>query len=153
MLKTKQELALEAIRIANEVGVPAAIVCAIIEVSSHWNAATEEWNPTRWLLGQHPVDLGGDRTWLDMGTRWGLMQVLGQEAFEVGCDMDSMRTIDGSLRAGCKLLKKVLNQHKNKDRTLLVWFGHERKHLASRALAILPDYEKFVEAAPCVNGG
>lgn len=136
---------------AETIGVSPALVCAIIEVSSHWDASMMEWNPTRWLLGEHPVDVGGDDNWMIMGTRWGLMQVLGQEAFMTGWkDLESLP--DHSLEAGCKLLRRVLDDQKDWKDAIRVWFGAERKWMVPAVLAILPDYQRFVEAKSCVSG-
>lgn len=148
MLKTKQELALEAISMADKIGVPAALVCAIIEVSSHWDAGAMEWNPTAWLRTEHPVDVGGEDNWMIMGTRWGLMQVLGQEAFMTGSWRDVASLPDNSLEAGCRLLKHFLGNQKDEKSVLLIWFGAERKQLAVMANLMIPDYQKFVEARP-----
>lgn len=137
---------------AEQVGVPAALVCSIIEVSSHWDTSMMEWNPTRWLLTEHPVDVGGDDNWMIMGTRWGLMQVLGQEAFMTGW-RDLVTIPDHSLEAGCRLLKRFLDDyHGDYNKALITWFGAERQGLAGMAIAMLPDYQRFVEMKPCVNG-
>lgn len=152
MLKTKQELALEAIAMAETIGVPPALVCSIIEVSSHWDQSMMEWNPTPWLRTEHPVDVGGEDNWMILGTRWGLMQVLGQEAFMTGSWMHIESLPDNSLEAGCRLLRHTLDHQKDEKSALIIWFGAERKSLAGMALALLPDYQRFVEMKPCASG-
>lgn len=147
MLLTKQELAEKAIRAADHAEVPAELVCAIIEVASGWNAALTEWNPSTWLMNQHPIDVG-EGNWIAMGTRWGALQVRGQEAWMAGYKtLERLAETDANLEAGCMVLKKILGDER---KTLLTWFG-ERKSLANRALAILPQCKQFVEAKPCVS--
>jgi hypothetical protein len=146
MLLTKTELALKAIEAAEKVGVPAELVCAIIETSSAWNDALIEWNPTQWLLQQHPVDFGGERYWMALGTRYGAMQVLGQDAYMAGYkNLENLSDTDENLLAGCTVLKKIFGEERE---TLALWFGNERKELARKAMAVLPLCRRFVEARP-----
>lgn len=150
MLLTKPEVANKAITAAEKAGVPPELVCAIIEVSSGWDASMREWAPTRWLLDQHPVDFGGDLNWVALGFRWGAMQVSGQEAWQAGYkDLGSLREVDGSMEAGCLVLKKILSD--DLDKTVSLWFGRERRNLSQRTLAVLPQCKAFVEARPCVT--
>ena len=145
MLLTKQELAHRAIETAERIGVDPAMVCAIIETETSWDASKREWNPTRWLLGVAPIDVGGDVNWVIMGTRWGPMQVLGQQALEAGLkDLEKLRTTDGSIEGGCIVLKSL-------GSNLARWFGAERKLLAKKASFLLPIMEEFVKSRPCVN--
>jgi hypothetical protein len=149
MILTKQELAVKALDAAEKVGVDPAIVCAIIESASGWDASLIEWNPTPWLLQQHPVDFGGDRFWLALGTRYGAMQVLGQDAYHAGYKtLAKLGDTDENLLAGCIVLKGIQGDEKQ---ILALWFGQERRNLAAKALAILPQCRLFVEARPCVN--
>lgn len=147
MILTKQELALKAIAAAEQAGVAAGLVCAIIEVSSGWDAALTEWVPSSWLMAQHPVDLGGERDWIALGTRWGAMQVLGQDAWQAGYKtLERLAETDENLFAGAMVLKGLLPDER---KAILRWFGVERRGLAAKALAILPQCKQFVEARPC----
>jgi hypothetical protein len=149
MILTKQEIAIKALDAAEKVGVDPAMVCAIIESASGWDASLIEWNPTPWLMAQHPVDFGGDRFWLALGTRYGAMQVLGQDAYHAGYKtLAKLGDTDENLLAGCTVLKGIRGDEKH---TLAQWFGQERRNLAAKALAILPQCRLFVEARPCVN--
>lgn len=149
MLLTKQQLAHKAIEAAEKVGVPPELVCAIIEVSSEWDAALIQWNPDFWLISQHPLDVGLDK-WSAMGTRWGAMQVLGQHAWHAGYKtLERLGETEENLLAGCMFLKKILVEDERK--TLLSWFGMDGRHLANKALTILPQCKAFVEARPCVS--
>lgn len=145
---SKQELALKAIATALRVGVDPALVCTIIEVSSGWNAAMTEFCPTTWLRTIEPIDVGGMERWTAMGTRFGPMQILGQEAFLAGWkEVEKLQDLDANLEAGCEVLK-ALTSKKNEHHAVLLWFGQERKELARKALAMKPQFEKFVEARP-----
>lgn len=149
MIMTKQELAVKALDAAGKVGVSPEMVCAIIEVSSAWDASLTEWQPTSWLMVHHPVDLGGERNWVAMGTRWGAMQVLGQDAWMAGYKtLERLGDTGENLLAGCMALKNIVGDER---KTLALWFGAERRSLTSKALAILPQCRLFVEARPCVN--
>lgn len=84
--------------------------------------------------------------WTAMGFRWGLMQVLGQEAFQFGFkDLTRLQEVDGSLEAGCMVLKHF------GDNAIAKWFGAERRGLTKRAMLLLPYMKEFVENKPCVN--
>jgi soluble lytic murein transglycosylase-like protein len=145
LLRTKQELAHKAIEAAEKYGLDAALVCSIIELSSSWNAAKEEWNPTRWLLMTDPIDVGGIDRWQIMATRWGLMQISGQEALFHGYEeIEELADPMTSLEAGCHVLRAIGSSTEK-------WFGAERKGLAKGVLLILPQYKSFVESRPCVN--
>ena len=135
-----------AIDAAEKFGVPGELVCAIIEVSSGWNESLIEWAPSSWLMAQHPQDLGGEEKWIALGTRWGPLQVRGQEAWMAGYKtVERLAKTEENLLAGCLTLKTILTEER---KTLLLWFGNERKSLAHRAIAILPLCLKFIEAKP-----
>lgn len=82
-----------------------------------------------------------------MGTRWGLMQVLGHDAYHAGY-RGPFDTVEGALDAGCTVLAHLLAKHKDETKATLMWFG-ERRGLARRVLAVLPQMKEFVEAKPC----
>lgn len=146
MLLTKQELAFRALSAAEKIGVDPAMVVAIVEITSGWDASLIEWNPTPWLLQQHPVDFGGDRYWLALGTRYGAMQVLGQDAYHAGYKtLEKLHVTEENLLAGCMVLKGISGDERE---VLAKWFGNERRNLTLKSLAILPQCRLFVEAKP-----
>ena len=147
MVLTKPEIALKAIAAAERRNVPPGLVCAIIEISSGWDASLNEWHPAAWLLNQHPVDWGMER-WNALGTRWGPMQILGQDAHAAGYKtVEKLADLDESLDVGCMLLKGLLGP--DVKRTMILWFGAERKGLADKVLAVLPQFEQFIKERPC----
>ena len=141
-------MALKALAAAEKHGISPALVCSIVEVCSGWDASLTEWTPNRALLGEHPVDLGGEGNWVAMGTRWGLMQILGHDAYHAGY-RGPFDTVEGALDAGCLTLRQLLAKHEDETKATLMWFGTERKGLARRVLAVLPQMREFVEAKPC----
>lgn len=147
-MMTKQELALKAISIALRVGIDPALVCTIIEVSSGWAAAMTEFSPSAWLRTVEPTDIGGLWRWQAMGTRFGPMQVLGQTAFFFGWkEIEKLEDLSVNLEVGCKILKALLAEQKGNERNaILLWFGQERKEMARKALAMKPQFDRFVEA-------
>ena len=154
MIWTKQEIAHMAIDAAEKAGVPPALVCAIVEVSSQWNPSLRDWEPSRWLLGQHPLDFrGGEEEYLALGTRWGLMQLTGEQLrmYEwKGKFSAELGEPQGNLEAGCYILKKIIDS--GSKNVLTHYFGLERRRMADLAVKLIPTFEAFVAARPPVSG-
>lgn len=152
MLFTKQELAHLAIDTALAMGVPAELVCAIIEVSSGWNAALQEWQPEPWLLNSHPNDYpGGEQEFIALGTRWGVMQFLGSKAKAAKYQPISAALIEPqhNLAAGCLILKAIMQGPTSSLKTILMqWYGLERRGLVEPTLRLVPLFERFVRERP-----
>jgi hypothetical protein len=149
VLLTKQELALTLIEICERHGVDPALACAIVEVSSGWNAAKTEWHPSLWFLRQDTEDWGGFDRWRALGTRYGAMQVRGEEAWKAGYKkIDKLADTEQNLEAGVMVLKTLLP---GDEQALLLWFGAEGRSLAKDAFALLPQFRKFVQSKPEVS--
>jgi hypothetical protein len=152
MIWTKQEIAHMACDAAEKATVPAALVCAIIEVSSSWSVGIREWEPESWLLMNHPNDFpGGEQEYIALGTRWGLMQFHGARLK----NMNYPGKIDvalgepkHNLEVGCWILKQLGEKHKDARAILIQWYGFERRRMADLTLALLPRFEQFVAARP-----
>jgi hypothetical protein len=144
-----------AIDAAENAGVSPALVCAIIEVSSGWNAALSEWEPEPWLLTNHPLDFpGGETEYLALGTRWGLMQFRGSQAKQAGYKGKlSPQLVEPkyNLEAGCFILKTLMTKT-SLQAVLMAWYGLERRGLVGQTLALLPRFEEFVNARPVASG-
>lgn len=154
MIWTKPEIAHMAIDAAEKAGVPPAIVCAIVEVSSSWNPSISEWEPPQWLLANHPNDFrGGEQEYLALGTRWGLMQFMGWRLKDVGWkgpmgpELGEPQT---NLEAGCAILKSLIDS--GSKNVLIHWFGIERRRMADLTLKLLPTFERFVAERPQISG-
>lgn len=152
MLHTKQELAHFAIDAAIRRMVSPALVCAIIDVSSQWNAAMEEWEPESWILCNHPNDFpGGEEEYLCLGTRWGLMQFTGARLKLAGWKGPYSRELGepkSNLDAGCWLLNSMMKADQSAKTLLLNWFGLTRRPMANAVLMMLPGFERFVAERP-----
>jgi hypothetical protein len=152
VLFTKQEIAHLAIDAALNAGVSPALVCAIIEISSGWNAALQEWQPEPWLVNSHPNDYpGGETEWLALGTRWGLMQFLGSKAHAAKYNPITPELIEPrhNLAAGCLILKAIMGKGEWSVKTILVqWYGNDRRSLVEPTLRLLPTFERFVRERP-----
>ena len=140
MLLNKRELAAKAIKAAHLHRLDAALVCSIIQVASNWDATKTEWKPSRWLLLQHPLDIGGFDMYKILGTRWGLMQVSGEEAYKLKYPhLDKLSEAEHSLDAGCLVFK-----HMGESPSL--WFESDASR-AQISLALKPKYQQFTESA------
>jgi Transglycosylase SLT domain len=133
--------------------VPAPLVCAIIEVSSQWNAALQEWEPEPWLLHSHPFDFpGGETEYLALGTRWGLMQFMGSRLKQAGWKGPlSQQLVEPktNIEAGCCILHNCIGNGKANVRMVLnQWYGVERRGLVPATLGLLGTFERFVAERP-----
>jgi hypothetical protein len=149
----KQETAHLAIDTAIRERIPPALVCAIIEVSSQWNVALQEWEPEPWLVNSHPNDFpGGETEYLALGTRWGLMQFMGSRAKQSGYKGKlSWELLEPrqNIEAGCCILRNILGSRPDHPRSILMpWYGIERRAMVGPTLAVLPRMTEFVAARP-----
>ncbi len=144
-----------AIDVAEGMGVDAALVCAIIEVSSQWSVSLNSWEPEPWLLQIHPNDFkGGEPEYVAMGTRFGLMQFLGSKAKaggypKISADLGDPKT---NIEAGCTILKSIMGQGTPSLLAVLMnWYGFDKRRMAEYTIAVLPRFREFVAARPAAG--
>ena len=122
-------------------------------MSSQWNPSLREWEPSRWLLGNHPNDFrGGEEEYLALGTRWGLMQFTGEQLrmYEwKGKFSAELGEPQGNLEAGCFILKKIIDS--GSKNVLTHYFGLERRRVADLAVKLIPTFERFVLERPAIE--
>lgn len=153
MLYNKPELGHIAIDVANHWAIPPELVCAIIEVSSQWQVTIQEWEPEPWLLQQHPVDFpGGEREYLTLGTRWGLMQFMGSRLKQAGYKEEFSEQLlepKVNINAGCMILRNCIGDGKRTNTAVLTnWYGAARRRMVAPTEAYLPLFRQFVAERP-----
>ena len=107
-----------------------ALVCAVIEQESAWNPWAMRYEPAffaKYVANLYTNNKIAASEAYARGFSWGLMQVMGQVARELGCDATFLSALcdpEQGLAVGCKLLRKKLDAMDNDvTRGLLAWNG------------------------------
>lgn len=137
-----QPLIVLAKQVAGKVGIDPALVCAIVEQESAWNPWAVRYEPEFLARYVAPLFTNNKISATEAWTRsmsWGLMQVMGQVAREVGfsdrflaglCDPQT------NLAIGCKVfLEKVGKAQGDISKALLLWNGGADASYAAAVLA------------------
>jgi soluble lytic murein transglycosylase-like protein len=92
---------------AQKYGLEPALVCAVCEQESGWEPGQARFEPEFLRHYVNPLNLPLLEAF-DRATSWGLMQIMGQTAVELGCtgDLSALRTPDLGVTYGCKKLQK-----------------------------------------------
>jgi len=140
---------------AQEHGIDAALVCAVIEQESGWCpwATRYETNfMTRYIA---PLYVKGNMSATEAYTRamsWGLLQIMGEVAREEGFEGRFLSELCDpltGLERGCTHLKIILKKHPTDiGAALLAWNGGGNPEYASEVLARLPSYDGTQSAQP-----
>jgi soluble lytic murein transglycosylase-like protein len=124
-----------------------ALVCAVIEQESSWNPWAMRYEPfffAKYVAGLYTNNKITASEAYARGFSWGLMQVMGQTAREMGFDgafLSALCDPEQGLAIGCKLLRKKLNAMDNDiTRGLLAWNGGANPSYATQVLARRPHY-------------
>lgn len=119
-----------------------ALVCAIIEQESSWNPWAMRYEPAffaKYVAGLYTNNKITASEAYARGFSWGLMQVMGQVAREIGFDSTFLSALcdpEQGLAVGCKLLRKKLDAMAGDlTRGLLAWNGGANPAYASQVLA------------------
>lgn len=119
-----------------------ALVCAIIEQESSWNPWAMRYEPaffTKYVANLYTNNKVTASEAYARGFSWGLMQVMGQVAREIGFDgafLSALCDPEQGLATGCKLLRKKLDAMAGDvTRGLLAWNGGANPAYASQVLA------------------
>lgn len=110
----KEDLQRIAVAAALNAGLDPALVCAVCALESNWDQDAYRYEPAffhRYISAMKGL------TELEMADRaksWGLMQVMGQVAREMGFDNPDLSTLREPLNAvtyGCRKLKRCMDRH------------------------------------------
>ena len=119
-----------------------ALVCAVVEQESGWNPWAIRYEPLFFSKYVAPLYTNNKIAATEAyarGFSWGLMQVMGQVAREVGFDalfLSAMCDPEQGLVIGCKVLRKKLDAMAgDTTRGLLAWNGGGNPSYAAQVLA------------------
>ena len=115
---TKEELVTLAKAKAREHGLDPALFCALVETESNWDRWAARYEPgfkKRYIDPIESIDRFGATSYATerehRSTSWGLCQVMGQVAREMGCEVRSLTELcdpETGLEYGAKRLAKAL---------------------------------------------
>ena len=132
---------------ADAEGLDSALVCAVVEQESSWNPWAMRYEPlffAKYVAPLYTNNKVGATEAYARGFSWGLMQVMGQTAREMGLNSLHLSALcDPSigLVVGCKLLKKKLDAAGGELRkALLAWNGGANPDYPDEVLARLARY-------------
>ncbi|HEV7674401.1 MAG TPA: lytic transglycosylase domain-containing protein [Candidatus Angelobacter sp.] len=119
-----------------------ALVCAVVEQESNWAPWAIRYEPAFQKRYVEPLALGQTET-VARSISWGLMQLMGQSAREMGFNakMASLCDPDTGLDWGCRHLKAKLDAHGGDVRKgLLAWNGGGNAAYPDEVLAKMESY-------------
>ncbi len=119
-----------------------SLVCAIVEQESNWNPYAIRYEPLFFAKYVAPLytnnKIGATEAYA-RGISWGLMQVMGQVAREMGFDgtfLSAACDPEQGLAIGCKLLRKKIDaMDGDTTRGLLAWNGGGNPAYPAQVLA------------------
>ncbi|HZS70686.1 MAG TPA: lytic transglycosylase domain-containing protein [Candidatus Acidoferrum sp.] len=125
----------------------APLVCAIIEQESAWDPWAMRYEPAFFAKYVAPLYTNNKISASEAyarGFSWGLMQVMGQVAREMGFDAPFLSALcdpEHGLAVGCKLLRKKLDAMAGDlTRGLLAWNGGGNPQYPAQVLARRANY-------------
>lgn len=143
----------EAQEIARNAGFEPALVCAVVEQESSWNTLAIRYEPQFFARYVAPL-VGSDEmkppTETESRSRafsWGLMQILGQCAREMGFEglyLSELLQPQVGLKFGCKLLARELGRAGGDvERALQLWNGGANPNYAPAVMARMDKYREL----------
>jgi soluble lytic murein transglycosylase-like protein len=125
----------------------APLVCAVIEQESSWNPWAMRYEPAFFAKYVAPLYTSNKISASEAyarGFSWGLLQVMGQVAREMGFDAPFLSALcdpGHGLAVGCKLLRKKLDAMAGDlTRGLLAWNGGGNPQYPAQVLARRANY-------------
>lgn len=119
-----------------------ALVCAVVEQESSWQAWAMRYEAAffaKYVAGLYTNNKITASEAYARGFSWGLMQVMGQVAREMGFDgtfLSALCDPENNLAIGCKLLRKKLDSMAGDvTRGLLAWNGGANPDYPAQVLA------------------
>lgn len=132
---------------ASAEGISPQLVCAVVEQESAWNTFAVRYEPGFLAKYVAPQYTKGGMSATECYTRamsWGLMQVMGEVARELGFDGSWLTELTDpkvGLEFGCKKLKRCLSHAAGDEaKGLLEWNGGANKNYPAEVLARKANY-------------
>ena len=127
--------------IALKAGLQPSLVAAVCEQESGWEPGAVRFEPAFLRRYVSPLNLPLMES-LDRSTSWGLMQIMGQTARELGFTdvLSTLRAPDMVVIYGCKKLQKCFLLHRDDEPSLLAYNGGGNSLYASQVLARVENY-------------
>ena len=126
----------------------ASLVCAVVEQESAWNPWAVRYEPGFLARYVAPLYSAGKISATEAYTRsmsWGLMQLMGEVARELGCAAESLAQLcepTTGLEFGCRHLRAKLDAAGgNVTRALLAWNGGANANYPAEVLARVAHYK------------
>jgi soluble lytic murein transglycosylase-like protein len=134
----------ELIALARAAASKHALVCAVVEQESNWDAHAIRYEPA--FRTRYVAPLGLPRTEeIARSISWGLMQVMGQVAREHGFTgkfLSALCDPVAGLDIGCAVLAaKISAAGGNWDHALALWNGGANPHYPAQVLARMERYK------------
>src|SRR5271166_3320386 len=134
-------------RAAEAEGLDTALVCAVVEQESGWNPWAMRYEPhffAKYVAPLYTNNKVGATEAYARGFSWGLMQVMGQTAREMGLNSLHLSMLCDpavGLSTGCKILRKKLETAGgNLHKALLAWNGGGNPDYADEVVARVARY-------------
>jgi len=130
-------------KIAGEVGVDGALVCAVVEKESSWETWAIRYEPAFRARYVAPLELPPTAE-IARSMSWGLMQLMGQSARELGFNGPLPQICDpatGLLWGAKKLARVIEDAHGDVAVGLELWNGGADPKYAADAMARMKNYE------------
>ena len=129
-------------------GLAPELVCAVVEQESAWNPWAVRYEPGFLARYVAPIYNAGKISATEAYTRsisWGLMQLMGQVARELGCAAPSLAQLCDpatGLEFGCRQLRAKLDAAAGDEtRALLAWNGGANRDYPAEVLARVGNYK------------
>jgi soluble lytic murein transglycosylase-like protein len=139
--------------IAAKYGLEATLVAAVCEQESDWEPGAVRFEPGFLKRYVEPLKLGDVLEELDRSTSWGLMQIMGQTARELGYagSCPSLRDPETAVIYGCKKLQSCFLKNGSHVATaLLAYNGGGNPHYALQVMARIAHYVPTAAIAAAV---
>jgi soluble lytic murein transglycosylase-like protein len=133
---------------ATKYGLDPMIVCAVAEQESDWEPGSVRYEPAFFRRYIVPLNLA-QLDAFDRATSWGLMQIMGQTAVELGFygDISGLRDPDIGMDYGCRKLQKCFDVHRDPETSLLAYNGGGDSAYGKQVLARVAHYMPQSEGA------
>lgn len=139
---TQADLEAAALVAASSHSLPYNLVAAVIEQESNWHPWALRYEPAFYLKYVSPLGLTPTEAHA-RSFSWGLMQIMGQVARELGYkgDIPKLCEISIGLEWGCLHLANKLRAHSNDiHSSLQAWNGGGNPDYATEVMARMPKY-------------